>query len=232
MTNLKVQLSVQIPSGPTLQSARTVEAASLEPFTLSIQPNKGGDASAGIDCMPKSSEGPIKLLMVQSNIYPVGEDAIKMTVENTPITAKPLHEPLLLLGAEMIASLGENIAKISFVNTYQLSKPTEKDIAVKNEAGAKEALEAAKTKETTAIQTVENAKGTEGEAGEKEALEVATTQLAEAEKALKAANDEAAKASVAVEKEIAEHTAQLSILIGREAPSKPPAPTAETQSEG
>ncbi|MGC1528291.1 MAG: hypothetical protein WA783_19755 [Phormidesmis sp.] len=225
MTNLKVQLSVQIPAGPTVQSTRTVAVDKYESFNLSLPPNMDGDSSAGIDRMPKSSEGPISLLMVQSSIYPTGGDAgeIKLTLGTTPIADKSLHEPLFLSGAQVISALGE-IAQISFVNTYKPTKPAEKDAAAQKEAEAKAALESAKTEETSAQQRVEEADSAEAKAGAAEALTAATTKVTEAEEALKAATDEVTKAIAAVEKEIAEHTAQLSILIGREAPTEPPAP--------
>ena len=221
MTNLKVQLSVQIPAGPTVQSTRTVAVDKYESFNLSLPPNMDGDSSAGIDRMPKSSEGPISLLMVQSSIYPTGGDAgeIKLTLGTTPIADKSLHEPLFLSGAQVISALGE-IAQISFVNTYKPTKPAKKDAAAQKEAEAKVTLESAKTEED-----VSEAKGRGGRrCGGKgwcgRSPKNGYEKVTEAEKALKEATDEVTKAIAAVEKEIAEHTAQLSILIGREAPTE------------
>ena len=233
MTNLKVQLSVQIPAGPTVQSTRTVAVDKYESFNLSLPPNMDGDSSAGVDRMPKASEGPISLLMVQSSIYPTGGDAgeIKITLGTTPIADKSLHEPLFLSGAQVISALGE-IAQISFVNTYKPTEPAKKDEAVQKEDAAKVTLESAKTEEESAKQKVEEAEGAEEKAGAEEALKTAAEKVAEAEKALKEANDEVTKAIAAVEAEIAEHTAQLSILIGREAPAGTPAPPAEPPTEG
>lgn len=224
MTNLKVQLSVQIPSGPTVQSTRTVAVDKYESFNLSLPPNMDGDSSAGIDRMPKASEGPISLLLVQSSIYPTGGEAgeIKLTLGATPIADKSLHEPLFLSGAQVISALGE-IAQISFVNTYKPTEPAVKDAAAQKEAEAKTALETAKTEEESAKKNVEEAEGAEEKAGAEEALKTATEEVTKAEKALKEANDDVTKAVAAVEIEIAEHTAQLSILIGREAPAETPA---------
>lgn len=228
MTSLKVQLNIQIPAGPTVQSTRTVVVDKYESFNLSLPPNTDGDASAGIDRMPKASEGPINLLLVQSNIYPKGADAgdIKLTVGTTPIADKPLHEPLFLSGAQVISALGE-IAQISFINTYKPTKPAEKDAAAQKETEAKAALDTAKTGEASAQQTLEQAEGAEAKAGAEEALKQATAKVAEAEEALKQATDGVTAAIAAVEKEIVEHTAQLSILIGREAAADSPAPPAE-----
>jgi hypothetical protein len=223
MTDLKVLLSVQVPNGSIFQSTRTVVVAAYEPFTLSIPPNKDGDASAGIDRMSKSSEGPVKLLLIQSNIYPVGEEAgeIKLTIDSTPITDKPLHEPVFYLGAEVIKAIG-TIEEISFVNTYKLGTALKKkEEAEAEEIKAKEAFETAKEEEKTAKTAVEAAEGVAAKAEAEEKLKAATAKATKAEEALKAATAAVVKATADAvpEKEIADHTAQLSIVIGRDAPA-------------
>ncbi|MEM9214097.1 MAG: hypothetical protein AAGD25_07085 [Cyanobacteria bacterium P01_F01_bin.150] len=232
MTTLKVQLSIQVPSGPTVQSTRTVEVDKYETFDLSIPPNSAGTAAAGIDRMPKPEEGPIKLLLIQSNIYPKGEGTgeIKLTVEATPILDKPLHEPLFLLGPEVIASLRESnnddnngeISKISFVNTYQPTEPDNKkqaeDKVIEVNNTLVEAKNVKKQKEE-AVQALKDSQDVGAKATAEEELKAANAEVTTAEEELKAANAEVTKAIAAVEKEIADHTAQLSIFIGRDAPA-------------
>jgi hypothetical protein len=238
MTDLKVQLSVQVPNGPIFQSTRTVVVAAYETFNVSIPPNEKGDAAAGIDRMSNpNGEGPVKLLLIQSNIYPVSKEAgeIKLKIETKDfsqdppvITAvieeTPLYEPLVLMGTKVIEVIadGEPIEKISFINTYKLGTAlTKKEEAEAEEVKVKEALETAKEEEKAAKKVVEEATETGAKAEAEEKLKAATAKATKAEEALKAATAAVVKATADAvpEKEIADHTAQLSIVIGRDAPA-------------
>lgn len=227
MTDLKVQLSVQVPNGPTFQSSRTV-AVTNEIFNISIPPNKQGTAAAKVDSEPKPIEGLVKLLLIQSNIYPVGEEAgeIKLTIESTKITKIPLHEPVLYLGTKMIEAIGE-IGAISFDNTYKLGTARDKrKKAEDDEKKAKAALEVAKAEEKAAKEALEKAQKTAEKAEAAEKLKAATDKVTKAEAEEKAATAAVTKATADAEpeKEIADHTAQLSIVIGREAPAEQETP--------
>ncbi|MBD1848311.1 hypothetical protein H6F89_34185 [Cyanobacteria bacterium FACHB-63] len=197
------------------------------------------DAAAAVDSMAQTSEGPVKLLLIQSNIYPVGKEAgeIKLTIASTQTTTAstqtttdrltdiPLHEPVLYLGTEMIKKVIGEIQKISFLNTYQLGKAKDKKTeAETKEKEKKTALEKAKTEETKAKQAVENETDPGKKAAAQEALKNATAAVTKAEAEAKEATAELTKATADAdpEKEIADHTVQLSILIGRDASAVPP----------
>jgi hypothetical protein len=221
MTDLKVQLSVQVPNGPIFQSTRTVAVNAYETFNVSIPPNEKGDAAAGVDRMATSEEGPVKLLLIQSNIYPVGKEAgeIILTIESTSITDKPLHEPVFHLGAKVIEAIGK-IEKISFENTYKLENALKNEAdAVQKEVDAKDALKTKKDEEEAAKKAVEAATEAGAKAEAEEKLKKATAAVTEAEKALTAATTEVTKAIANLEQEKADHTAQLAIVIGRDAPA-------------
>lgn len=138
MTEINVRLSVQIPDGPTIQTARTVDVDAYEKIEVALPPNAGKNATVAIDVLGVATK--VKLLLIQSSLYSSTRGDITWSIGDK-ITDRKLGEPQLFLGSEAIDALGlDQPVKIKFKNTYPAKEAPvkeddpEKDLSKENTA--------------------------------------------------------------------------------------------------
>jgi hypothetical protein len=138
MTEINVRLSIQVPGGPSIQTARTVDVDAYETIEVALLPNDAKNATVAIDVLGVATK--VKLLLIQSSLYSSKTGDITWSLGDT-ITDRKLGEPQLFLGSEAIDALGLNKpVKITFKNTYPAKEAPkeagdpEKDLTKENTA--------------------------------------------------------------------------------------------------
>jgi hypothetical protein len=122
-TDISVKLSVQIPSGPMIQTARTIAVDAYEKIELPLPPDSGKEV---IVTLPSGLTGKVKLLLIQSSLYNGKAPTEKITYSiGDKIKERPLDEPQIFLGIGAINDLGPP-ATITFKNTYPKTDDTKK----------------------------------------------------------------------------------------------------------
>jgi hypothetical protein len=120
-TDISVKLSVQIPSGPMIQTARTVTVDAYEKIDLSLPPGSDKEVT-----LPSGLTGKVKLLLIQSSLYngKTASEKITYSIGDT-IKDRTLDEPQIFLGIGAIDALGPP-AKLTFKNAYPKTDDTKK----------------------------------------------------------------------------------------------------------
>ena len=132
MTDLSVKIGIQIPSGPTIQSNRTLTVDAPQQIDLALPPE--GDKKASIDIgLSLEETDKVNLLFIKSSFYSGEKEGGDLTVSiNEMIKDKPLTEPLLLLGSDIIDAVGA-LKTITFSNTYPTTREETVEVPAEGE---------------------------------------------------------------------------------------------------